>query len=373
MIDALIDTHNEPALAIQGLLHKLLESGAVEALLVPMALPAGNTMPMLVTDPAALDRAQPLTPLLPINAARAASQLTLTGHKPKLGLVLRACEIRALVELVKFQQASLDNALIIGIDCLGAYPVADWQATPDPGQVLEQMLAQAPSGDLAPVTGLAFREACSICEQPLPEGPHVALTLGLVGVEAGQLYVRAREDLAQALELTPGEAPAGRKAATDKLVAARTRARDEAFAALRAQVNSMEGLLAEFSSCIRCYNCMTNCPICYCRECIFRTPTFEHESQLYFQWAERKGTVRLLPDTLLFHLTRLNHMATSCVGCGVCTEACPVDIPVGRLFRSVGQQVQAIFDYHPGRSLDEAAPVQEFRENELTTLGTRPH
>jgi formate dehydrogenase subunit beta len=376
MMDALIDTHNQPALAIQGLLRKLLESGAVEALLVPMALPAGNTTPMLVTDPAALDQAQPLAPLLPINAARAASQLTLTGHTSKLGLVLRACEIRALVELVKFQQAKLDNALIIGIDCLGAYPVADWQAAPDREKALEQMLAQAPGGDLAPVAGLEFREACRICEQPLPEGPHVALTLGLVGVESGQLYVQARDDLAQALELTPAEAPAGvpagRKAARDKLVAARTQARDEAFAALRARTNSMDGLLAEFSTCIRCHNCMTNCPICYCRECIFHTPTFEHESQLYFQWAERKGSVRLLSDTLLFHLTRLNHMATSCVGCGVCTEACPVDIPVGTLFRSVGQQVQAIFDYHPGRSLDDAAPVQEFREDELTTLGERP-
>jgi formate dehydrogenase subunit beta len=117
---------------------------------------------------------------------------------------------------------------------------------------------------------------------------------------------------------------------------------------------------------------MTNCPICYCRECIFRTPTFEHESQLYYQWAERKGTVRMLSDTLLFHLTRLNHMATSCVGCGLCTEACPVDIPVGTVFRTVGQKVQALFDYHPGRSLEEAAPVQEFREDELTRLGERP-
>jgi formate dehydrogenase subunit beta len=135
----------------------------------------------------------------------------------------------------------------------------------------------------------------------------------------------------------------------------------------------MDGLLTEFSACIRCHNCMINCPICYCKECIFRTPTFEHESQLYYQWAERKGTVRMLPDTLLFHLTRLNHMVTSCVGCGMCTEACPVDIPVGTVFRAVGEKAQAIFDYHPGRSLEEAAPVQEFREEELTALGERPH
>jgi formate dehydrogenase subunit beta len=117
---------------------------------------------------------------------------------------------------------------------------------------------------------------------------------------------------------------------------------------------------------------MINCPICYCRECIFRTPTFEHESELYYQWAARKGTVRLMPDTLLFHVTRLNHMVTSCVGCGLCSDVCPVEIPVATVFRAVGEKAQALFDYHPGRSVEEAAPVQEFREDELTALGEKP-
>jgi formate dehydrogenase subunit beta len=335
-------------------------------------MPAGTVAPMLVSDPAALDRADPLAPVLPINAARAASQLTLTPHTEKLGVVLRACEIRALVELVKFQQASLDGVVIVGVDCLGTYPLTAYQAAGDREQVVEALLAQATRGEPKPFDGLAFRAACQMCEQPLPAGDHVALTIGLLGVEPGKLYLKARQDLAAALGLTANGAPAGRQAAAQTLVAARTTARDAAFAAFRDRVHTMDGLLQEFSTCIRCHNCMTNCPICYCRECIFRTPTFEHESQLYYQWAARKGTVRMLPDTLLFHLTRLNHMATSCVGCGLCTEACPVDIPVGTVFRTVGHKVQAIFDYHPGRSLAEAAPVQEFREDELTTLGERP-
>jgi hypothetical protein len=44
---------------------------------------------------------------------------------------------------------------------------------------------------------------------------------------------------------------------------------------------------------------------------------------------------------------------------------------VGLVFRAVGEKVQELFDYQPGRSLDEAAPVQEFREDELTMLGER--
>jgi formate dehydrogenase subunit beta len=373
MIEAVIDAQDDVLGTIRGLLRTLLEKQVVDAWLVPMLLPTGNVAPMLVTNPEALDQADPLTPVLPINAARAASQLTMTGHRQKLGLVLRSCEIRALVELVKFQQAKLDNVRIVGLDCLGAYALTEWQAADNKQRVLDQLLAGAATGELVPYGGMQFRTACQICEQPLPEGDHLALTLGLVGVEAGQLYLRARPDLAEALDLEAGQAPAGRPAAVDRLIGARTQARDATFSAFRQRVNSMDGLLQEFSTCIRCHNCMINCPICYCRECIFRTPTFEHESQLLFQWAERKGTVRMLPDTLLFHLTRLNHMVTSCVGCGLCTDACPVDIPVGTVFRTVGEKAQAIFDYHPGRSLDDAAPVQEFREDELTALGERPH
>jgi formate dehydrogenase (coenzyme F420) beta subunit len=373
MIETEMDASPGAGQAIRGVLRSLLEHGVVETLLVPVEVPGAAVAPALVRDTEVLEKAALLAPVMPINAARAAQALTITGHRQKLGVVLRSCEVRALVELVKFQQAKLENVVIVGIDCLGTYGVEEWQQAADKQSLIDGLLAGAQTGDLKPAGGMAFRTACQICEQPVPTGEHVALTIGLLGVEPGKLYLKAREDMAQALGLSGDGQPSGRTQAVDRLVAARTAARDQAFAAYRKQVNSMEGLLAEFARCIRCHNCMINCPICYCRECIFRTPTFEHDSELFYQWAERKGSVRMLPDTLLFHLTRLNHMVTSCVGCGMCTEACPAGIDVGTVFRTVGEKVQALFDYHPGRSLEEAAPVQEFREDELKELGERPH
>ncbi len=131
MIDALFPVQSSTLLAIQHLLRSLLQLQIVDSLLLPMSLPNDQITPMLVSNPDHLSLANPLAPVLPINTARAASLLTRSPHSHSLGLLLRSCEIRALVELVKFQQAHLDNVLIIGIDCLGTYSPSDWLAAPD--------------------------------------------------------------------------------------------------------------------------------------------------------------------------------------------------------------------------------------------------
>ncbi|HUV88067.1 MAG TPA: formate dehydrogenase, partial [Anaerolineae bacterium] len=94
--------------AVRGFLKRLLESGAVEALLVPMETPSGTVTPALVTDPALLEAANPLAPVMGLNAARLAGRVSIRKPRGRIGVVLRSCELRALVELVKLQQASLE-------------------------------------------------------------------------------------------------------------------------------------------------------------------------------------------------------------------------------------------------------------------------
>jgi len=39
------------------------------------------------------------------------------------------------------------------------------------------------------------------------------------------------------------------------------------------------------------------------------------------------------------------------------------------IFRMVGDRVQKVFDYVPGRSLDEELPLSTFKEEELQEVG----
>jgi formate dehydrogenase subunit beta len=62
-------------------------------------------------------------------------------------------------------------------------------------------------------------------------------------------------------------------------------------------------------------------------------------------------------------------MSFSCVGCGQCSDVCPADIPVASVFKSTGEQTAKIFDFIPGRDVDEEIPVMIFKEEEFPELG----
>ena len=358
--------------ALREFLRRLLEAQVVEALLVPLELPSGDAVaPTLIKDPERLATANPLAPVMMANSANLVSRLTRLGNREKVGVVLRSCEMRALIELVKLQQASLENLVTLGIDCLGTYEVTQYsrlktELEDGAGPSTDQLKA-AGEAEVVPAEGYEFRAACQICEYPMATG--VDINIGLIGVDTQTMILLDMEpdigqEVLEKLDLKEGDAP-GREEAVGKLVAAREQARDQAFAAFHEKVKDAASLIAQFSTCIACHNCTFACPICYCKECLFETDTFRHPSDRYLMWAGRKGAARMPSDTVLFQLTRMNHMVSSCVGCGMCESACPSDLPLALIFRAVGQRVQQLFDYSPGRRLEDELPVATFKEDEF--------
>ena len=370
-----LDTKNrEPLPVLQEFFRSVLNTEEISAILVPQRLPMKNmVMPTLVSEPDRLEGVDPLSPAFPMNSARIVSRLTRKSAGGKVAAVLRPCEIRAFIELVKLKQGLKEDLIIIGLDCLGAYKNTDYfrMAGEDAAVSTQQFLEAAVKSKDAAMENADLAPACKACEHPIPTQADVLI--GLYGVDIGdhllvQPQTPAGESLLEGLKLPSAQEPSGRKNFIEGLIAERTKFRDKLFAETQAATDSLEKLTTYLANCVNCYNCRVACPVCYCKECVFVTDVFNHEPAQYLRWAARKGVIKMPTDTVFYHITRLAHMSTACVGCGQCSNACPNDIPVMELFRTVAAHTQKGFNYEAGRSLEEKPPLSEFRENEFNEV-----
>jgi len=359
--------------AIVGFLKSLLEKGVVEAIMVPKALPSKDGfVQTLIRNPEMLNGVSVLSPTMPVQSARVVSNLTVKNLEKKVAAVLKACEVRAAVELAKFLQVKSDHLYLIGIDCPGTFEVPDYAKMAQEGKggesLTKALLKGMEKGDMSPPSGYAFRTACQMCEYPVPQADIMVRLYGYkadqeIGIEIGDKLAKEIEEKG-VLSFSENE-PASRSEVVNKVVAERTKKRDALFQEFKGIVKDLQSFLDRFSTCVRCHNCMVACPICYCKECVFKTAVFEHDGDQFLRWADRKGEIRMPTDTLIFHLIRMSHMVTSCIGCGLCDSACPSGLPVATLFRSVGDRIQKMFQYVPGRDIAEVPPVAAFKEDEL--------
>jgi formate dehydrogenase (coenzyme F420) beta subunit len=353
------------------LVKALLTEGAVDAVMIPARQPFGRTvMQTLITSPDEADTVDPLAPVVPSSSATLLARLTRKGSGRRLAAFLRPCEVRAFIELVKLNQASLDHVLLIGVDCYGRYDTREFINYVGSEECASLEFLQAIREGLGTevTDGIDIVDPCKACITPAPE--NVDLRVQVIGYQVGQelglkaLSPAGEEALGQ-LGFPVKEEPTGRKEAVATLVAERQGNKDKLRAEYKDRVKNVEGLMEVISACVNCYNCRVACPVCYCRECVFVTDTFGHEGQQYMGWAKKRGRLRMPTDTFFYHLTRMAHMGTLCVACGQCTSACPQGIPVSELFSMVGEEVQSVFDYLPGRNVEEEQPLAYFVEDEL--------
>ena len=366
-----LDTKGKEILpALEEFFRAILDMEDISAILVPQRLPMKNmVMPSLVSQPDRLAGIDPLSPAFPMNGAKIASKLTRKPMGGKVVAVLRPCEIRAFIELVKLHQGNTEELVIIGLDCLGAYKNTDYFkfAGEDLAASTDTFFKAAIDGN-GSVGDIELATACKACEYPIPTNADILI--GLYGMDPGDhLLVQAQspagKQITDSLQLPEVEAPAARKEKLEALQQERISFRDAMFAKTREQTDTIEKLSIYLGNCINCYNCRVACPVCYCKECVFVTDVFNHEPSQYLNWADRKGAIKMPTDTVFYHMTRLAHMSTACVGCGQCSNACPNDINVMELFRLVADQTQKGFGYQAGRDLKEKPPLSEFRENEF--------
>jgi len=363
-----------PLNALQSFFKRILEKGDISALLVSQHLPMKNVvMPTLVTDPEKINGTDPLAPVFPINAAKVVSKLTRRPTGSRVAVVLRPCEIRAFIELVKLKQGRMDEVILVGVDCLGAYGNVDYArfAGEDGNGSTVRFYQNIRSGKGTSHEDLDISPACKACEHPIPE--NADLLIGLLGVDTNDhLFLKANtpngEAVLEKLGLPVAQEPDGRPKAIEALISERIAYRDQMFEETSEATADIEKLTSYLAKCINCYNCRVACPVCYCKECVFVTDVFDHEPSQYLRWANRKGLIKMPTDTVFYHITRLTHMSTACIGCGQCSNACPNDIPVMEIFRTVAGFTQKAFDYEAGRSVEDEPPLSVFKEAEFREL-----
>jgi formate dehydrogenase (coenzyme F420) beta subunit len=367
-------TDNDLCGAFAGLVTSLLADGDVEAVLIPARQPIGNcVMPTLITSPESAAVVDPLAPVAASSSATLLARLTRKGSGHRVAAFLRPCEVRAFIELVKLKQASLDDVILVGMDCYGRYDTRDFRDYVGSEECASLEFQKAIRQGLGTevTDGIDIVDTCKACVTPVADQVDIRLQVIGYRVEEGlglEAVTPAGKAVLEKLGLPAGDEPAEREEAIAALTAEREAKRQSLRTEYKDKAKDIEGLMGIISSCVNCYNCRVACPVCYCRECVFVTDTFGHEGQQYMNWAKKRGGLRMPTDTMFYHLTRMAHMSTLCVGCGQCSSACPHDIPVAELFSMVGEEAQSVFDYVPGRSVEEVQPLTYFVEAELAEV-----
>jgi formate dehydrogenase subunit beta len=346
-----------PSTAAVAHLAQLLENGHLDALLLPVATGGGRSFAhVLVTDPNSMEGADPFAPVMPVSAGTAVSRLTkLEAPSGRVGVVLRPCEIAAAIELHKLLQARLDDVVVIGVDCPGTISVQDHIDLVDAGKDPLEEAGKDPT---------LLREACLTCDWTRVQ--HADMLLGTFGQAGTDVIVISQDEtLLGGLEKAPVEAMEAREKATVSIEGIRKEASEVVGQEVEAHLQGSEAFARHFETCIVCHNCMEQCPVCYCNECFFESQTFRYEGDKMMLWARNRGSLNMPTDKSMFHLGRMGHMVATCVGCGMCTQACPVGINVARVFKHVGSAVQPRFEYKAGRSIDDPLPNATYLEDEL--------
>ena len=357
-----------PEDGLRQLLRFLLGKGRVKGVLTLGKMgERGAISYSLITNPDHIDSTVPLYPSMPVNLAKQLSRLTLMEPAgDPVAVVLRPCELRAFVELVKLKQGSLENFLFVSSTCGGVYPL-EMAVVGDIEEQLAQYWKAVKQGGLIP----DIRSACKACTYFVPYTADITLSiLGNRETDKQSLLFLNTDRGQRFVESIPGhfseEEPDS--ATMEQIRKEREAEKQKLSDEVETKTLGIDDLTKTFSRCIDCHNCSKVCPICYCHLCFFDSKDSEHGPFYYETELEKKGCVSMLSDTTFYHLVRLFHISTSCVGCGQCADVCPANIPLWAISLKMGEAVQRAFDYLPGKDIEEGLPLTTFIPEEFAEI-----
>jgi len=290
------------------------EAGSDSLRVTPCFLKSGQAVSRLVWNP-----------LCANNLAK--YLLDLREVEGKVGILVKGCDSRSVVELLKENQIERDKVFIVGLPCsgivdrkklltvLGISP-GDVVAVEDDG---DAFLVTTKEGKRMVKKEQVLRGECLVCRYPTP-----VIYDALLG-EAIPSLPWVRDDYSLVKEL------------------------EELSVEEKARYWNKE-----LSQCIRCYACRNICPVCNCPECIFdkKAP----------RWLSKANNIS---ESLVYHLIRAFHVAGKCVDCGECERACPMGIPLRGLNKKVEKDLLELFGYTAGIDVEQQPPLTKYQVGDL--------
>ena len=225
----------------------------------------------------------------------------------KIGIVVKGCDSRAVVQIIQEKGIRREDIVIIGIPCRGVTDV-DKITARFPGQTETVEIKEEDDKFIIKMNGKTHKvrkeevllDKCKNCENPNPIIYDV-----LIGEEIKDIK---KENYKKIGDFE-------KKSLEDK----------------------WRYWEKQFEKCIRCYACRNVCPMCYCKECV--------ADQLDPQWIRRSVNVS---ENTVWNIIRAYHLAGRCVGCEECERACPMEIPLMELNKKLEKDVKEMFDYKSG-------------------------
>ena len=338
-----IETQGDPLGALQNLIRKIWSQAGWDGIIVPInGSPDATARPRLITDPDGLVKVNPFKPLMLVNAARMIPDLVENHPQGQFGILLRPCELRALIEMTKHRPLPTDRLLTISVDCLGTLPADEYQWRAERKKSIKDNLTQealqfARQGG---ILAYRYRSACQTCSSPAANGAD--LNIQILGLPVRQ-HILLEANGGHSLKgldpatFTDGSANGGLIKRRDRVIAKLEQQHQRTMERLRQTLadylpEDVDALVEQLSDCLPCQACMEVCPIC----CVDYPEKDEHDRY------QKEDIMRWM---------------ISCAGCGMCEQTCQRHLPLSTIFGHIREQLSQEFGYLPGRSKDEALPI----------------
>jgi formate dehydrogenase subunit beta len=319
-------------------------------LLAPVELPNHEgTVAQVIEHPDDLSKINPFLPVMLANSASLVDGFIKEHPGRHLAVMLRPCELRALIELQKRSRVRFPKPLdgnhhkslvIFGVDCPGTFSFSEYirhvEEKRDDAKMIKVALSFGTLENYAPDQ---MRAACQMCASPAPLGADI--TIGCIGAtQRGYLLaIAADEEINASLKLadvTDGIASESeivyREIVIGKLAEIKSKLMADLIGKQTRQEEEVNSALALFARCTLCADCLDACPL--------------YDGELAGMLGVKEAHQQTHP--LLTELVSVSRWLASCSGCGLCQEACEHGVSLTPIIAALSHRIQHELHYKPG-------------------------